>query len=223
MFTGKMLKVSVKKTIGDKRNVGLLLDVSFAVENGITVLLGASGSGKTTLLKLIAGILTPDEGIITVGEQTYFDSARKINFPVQGRRVGYVFQNYALFPHLTAAQNIAYGIKDNSIEKNEKAKSILKNFRLSHLEKRRPREMSGGEQQRIALARALASDPAVVLLDEPLSAVDISTRIDLLNEIDAAQQQANVPFIYVTHNEMEANRLAKQRITLEQGKIVSQK
>lgn len=216
-----MLKVSVKKTIGDKKNVGLSLDVSFAVENGITVLLGASGSGKTSLLKLIAGIFAPDEGVIEVGGQTYFDSNRKINLPVQKRRVGYVFQNYALFPHLTAAQNIAYGIKRESAGKHEKALSILENFRLSHLEKRRPREMSGGEQQRIALARALASDPAIVLLDEPLSAVDISTRMDLLDEIDAAQKQANVPFIYVTHNEMEASRLAGQRIILEQGKISS--
>lgn len=216
-----MLKVSVKKTIGDKKNVGLSLDVSFAVENGITVLLGASGSGKTSLLKLIAGIFAPDEGVIEVGGQTYFDSNRKINLPVQKRRVGYVFQNYALFPHLTAAQNIAYGIKSESAGKHEKALSILENFRLSHLEKRRPREMSGGEQQRIALARALASDPAIVLLDEPLSAVDISTRMDLLDEIDAAQKQANIPFIYVTHNEMEASRLARQRIILEQGKIIS--
>lgn len=216
-----MLKVSVKKTIGDKKNIGLALDVSFSVENGITVLLGASGSGKTTLLKLIAGILAPDKGIIEVGGQTYFDSNQRINLLVQKRRVGYVFQNYALFPHLTAAQNIAYGIKDNSIEKLKKAKSMLENFRLSHLEKRLPREMSGGEQQRIALARALASEPAIVLLDEPLSAVDITTRIDLLNEIDMAQQQASVPFIYVTHNEMEANRLAKQRIILEHGQIVS--
>lgn len=217
-----MLEVSVKKIIGDKRNVGLNLDVSLTVENGITVLLGASGSGKTTLLKLISGIIAPDEGIIKVGVQTYFDSIRNINIPVQKRRVGYVFQNYALFPHLTAAQNIAYGIKDGSKNKLDKAKSILETFRLSTLEKRLPREMSGGEQQRIALARALASDPAIVLLDEPLSAVDISTRIDLLNEIDQAQRQANVPFIYVTHNEMEAARLAKQRITFEQGKIVSQ-
>jgi molybdate transport system ATP-binding protein len=216
-----MLQVSVKKIIGDKRSIGLNLDASFEVENGITVLLGASGSGKTTLLKLISGILTPDEGIIKVGTETYFESKQRIDLPVQKRRVGYVFQNYALFPHLTAVQNIAYGVRCDSANKLEKAKSILKNFRLSHLEKRLPREMSGGEQQRIALARALASDPAIVLLDEPLSAVDITTRVDLLNEIDAAQQQANVPFIYVTHNEMEASRLAKRRITLEQGKIVS--
>lgn len=216
-----MLKVSVKKTIGDKKTVGLALDASFAVENGITVLLGASGSGKTSLLKLIAGIFAPDEGIIEVGGRIYFDSNRRINLPVQRRRVGYVFQNYALFPHLTAAQNIAYGIKDESAGKYEKARAILANFRLSHLEKRRPREMSGGEQQRIALARALASEPTLVLLDEPLSAVDISTRIDLLDEIAAAQKRANVPFIYVTHNEMEASRLAKQRIVLERGKIVS--
>lgn len=216
-----MLKVSVKKTIGDKKTIGLALDAAFAVENGITVLLGASGSGKTSLLKLIAGILAPDEGIIEVGGQTYFDSKRKINLPVQKRRVGYVFQNYALFPHLTAAQNIAYGIKGESDGKYAKARLILDNFRLAHLEKRRPREMSGGEQQRVALARALASEPAIVLLDEPLSAVDISTRLDLLDEIDAAQKQANVPFIYVTHNEMEAGRLAKQRIILEQGKIIS--
>lgn len=218
-----MLEVSVKKKLGDKKSVGLKLDVSFAVENGITVLLGASGSGKTTLLKLIAGILAPDEGIIKVGGQTYFDSNLKVNLAVQKRRVGYVFQNYALFPHLTAVQNIAYGIKDGSTNKTDAALSILATFKLEKLKNRLPREMSGGEQQRIALARALASEPAVVLLDEPLSAVDISTRIDLLDEIEAAQHRTNVPFIYVTHNEMEAARLAKQRITLEQGHIISRR
>jgi molybdate transport system ATP-binding protein len=216
------LQINVKKYLGDKRREGFFLDIAFAVENGITVLVGASGSGKTTTLRLIAGILEPDEGIIKVGSQIYFDSSRKINLSIQNRRVGYVFQQYALFPHLNAAQNIAYGIKSgaNKDHKLEKANELLALFRLDHLQKRLPREMSGGEQQRVALARALASDPSVVLLDEPLSAVDAGTRANLLDEIELAQDRSRIPFIYVTHNEAEAARLGNQQITLEKGRVV---
>lgn len=212
-----MLDVNVKKRLGDLP-AGFFLDIAFSVDGGITVLAGASGAGKTTTLRLIAGILTPDEGIIKVGNETYFDSERKIDLSIQKRRVGFVFQDYALFPHLNAEQNIAYGIKTNvQSAKAEKAMEMLALFHIEHIRTRIPREMSGGEQQRVAVARALASDPAVLLLDEPLSAVDVETRSKLLDEIELAQAKTGIPFIYVTHNEIEAARLSKQRITLKKG------
>ncbi len=215
-----MLLVNIKKRLGDNECAAFSLDVSFSVNNGITVLAGPSGAGKTTCLRLIAGVLTPDEGLIRVDAQTYFDSSRKINLAIQGRRVGFVFQDYALFPHLSAEQNIAYGVKatDGKI-KSDKAREMLSLLHIEHTRRRFPREMSGGEQQRVALARAMASEPLVMLLDEPLSAVDVATRAKLLDEIEAVQRKANIPFIYVTHNEAEASRLGTHRIALQNGRI----
>lgn len=217
-----MLTVNLKKHFYNKSEIVFRLDVSFSVGNGFTVLTGSSGAGKTTVLRLIAGILTPEEGFIEVDSLTFFDSAQKINISIQDRHVGFVFQDYALFPHLTAKQNIAYGVKAK--DKNsgkEKAREMLSLFHIEHIRNRLPREMSGGEQQRVALARALASDPLIVLLDEPLSAVDIETRAKLLDEIENAQRRANIPFIYVTHNEAEAERFGKQRIKLQNGSLIN--
>lgn len=215
-----MLTVNVKKRLGNQHQSEFLLDVSFAVGNGITILSGASGSGKTTTLRLIAGILTPDEGIIQTDTIVFFDSEKNINFSIQQRRVGYVFQDYALFPHLTAEQNIAYGVKaGQKRHRISKAQEMLALFHIEHAKARLPREMSGGEQQRVALARALASDPLLVLLDEPLSAVGVELRNKLLDEIENAQQQINIPFIYVTHNEAEAERLGKYRLIIQNGKV----
>ena len=198
-----------------------VLDVSFSVANGITVLTGPSGSGKTTILRLIAGALRPDEGTISLSSEVFFDSKRKISRSIQERKVGFVFQDYSLFPHLTAEQNILYGLKAGSrqLAKSEVGR-ILSLFHIEHVQNRLPREMSGGEQQRVALARALASGPSILLLDEPLSAVDVETRAILLDEIENAQRRADIPFIYVTHNEDEANRLGTHRIKLKQGSIV---
>jgi molybdate transport system ATP-binding protein len=215
-----MLQVEFKKRFFEKRETVFQLDVSFSVGSGFTVLMGSSGAGKTTVLRMIAGILAPDEGSIRMDSQTYFDSVQKIDLPIQKRRVGFVFQDYALFPHLNAEQNIAYGVKaKNHASRTEKAREMLALFHIEQIRKRIPREMSGGEQQRVALARALASDPLIVLLDEPLSAVDVETRSKLLDEIENAQSRANIPFIYVTHNEAEAERLGKYRITLQNGQI----
>ena len=216
-----MLTVNFKKRFYNEREVAFRLEVSFSVASGFTVLTGASGTGKTSLLRAIAGILAPDEGFIKLNSEIYYDSARKINLSIQRRRVGFVFQDYALFPHLTAKENVAFGIKAESQKlKNEKASEMLALFRLENIGKQLPGEMSGGEQQRVALARALASDPSIVLLDEPLSAVDVETRAKLLDEIENAQRRANIPFIYVTHNETEARRLAQQRLEIRDGKLV---
>jgi molybdate transport system ATP-binding protein len=212
-----MLQVNVKKHLGERGRGGFQLDVSFELGPGITVISGHSGSGKTSTLRLIAGILTPDEGRIANGPQIYFDSDKKINVSIQQRRTGFVFQDYALFPHLTAQQNIAYGVR--SAENGSKVSELLELFHIEHVAKRLPRDMSGGEQQRVAIARALASDPAIMLLDEPLSAVDVETRLKLLDEIEMAQRRTNIPFVYVTHNRAEAERLATRRIDLENGKV----
>ncbi len=217
-----MLTVDLRKDFFNKREVIFRLDVSFSVGNGFTVLTGASGAGKTSVLRMIAGIVSPDEGAIELSSQIYFDSARRIDLPIQQRRVGFVFQDYALFPHLTAEQNVAFGVKTgNRILKREKAYEMLTVFNIGRLSRRLPAEMSGGEQQRVALARALASDPLIVLLDEPLSAVDVETRSKLLDEIEKAQSRANIPFIYVTHNEAEAERFGTHRIHLQNGRAVN--
>jgi molybdate transport system ATP-binding protein len=214
------LQVNIRKRLVANKSLNFTLDVAFSVAEGITILFGPSGSGKTTTLRAIAGIVTPEEGRISIGERVYFDSQAGINLSIQQRRVGYVFQDYALFPHLTAEQNVVYGSKEKSVElKREQARALLALFKVEHVRHRYPENMSGGEQQRIALARALASDPAVVLLDEPLSAVDFETRSGLLDEIAAAQARVGIPFIYVTHNREEAIRLGTQAVVLTQGKV----
>jgi molybdate transport system ATP-binding protein len=212
--------VDIQKRLESDKSGSFALNVRFATEDGITILFGPSGSGKTTTLRAIAGIIKPDQGKINVGDKTYFDSDERIDVSIQERRVGYVFQDYALFPHLTAEQNVSYGVKDPSTaSRRERALSMLALFKVDHIRHRYPENMSGGEQQRIALARALASDPLVVLLDEPLSAVDVETRSGLLDEIAAAQARVGIPFVYVTHNITEAMRLGSQAVVLEQGKV----
>ena len=194
--------------------------MSFIADAGITILFGPSGSGKTTTLRTIAGIIQPDEGRIAVGARTFFDSQAGLNMSIQDRRVGYVFQDYALFPHLTAEQNVSYGIKEQTgAARRERVLEMLALFKVEHVRHRHPQNMSGGEQQRIALARALASDPSVVLLDEPLSAVDFETRAGLLDEIAAAQSRVDIPFVYVTHNTAEAARLGSFVVMLDAGRV----
>lgn len=214
------VQVKIKKRLRNSRNE-FALDIAFDIEDGITVLEGESGAGKTTTLRLIAGVLPPDEGLIKVGSHTYFDSVNNIDLPIQKRRVGFVFQNYSLFPHLNAEQNIAFGIKTGTkSDRSQKACDLLTVFRIEHIRGQLPRDLSGGEQQRVALARALASDPAIILLDEPLSAVDVKTRAILLDEIEDAQRRSEIPFIYVTHNQSEADRLGKQRLRIEAGRLI---
>jgi len=194
--------------------------LNFAAENGITILFGPSGSGKTTTLRAIAGIIQPDAGHIEVGGRTFFDSQSSVNLTIQDRRVGYVFQDYALFPHLTGEQNVGYGLKEkNEAARQDHARQLLSLFKVEHVGNRYPENMSGGEQQRIALARALASDPSVVLLDEPLSAVDLETRAGLLDEVATAQTRFQIPFLYVTHNPAEARRLGSHAVVLDKGRV----
>lgn len=214
--------MAIKKRLESDKSGSFALDVTFQAVEGITILFGQSGSGKTTTLRAIAGIVTPDSGRISIAEEIYFDSGTGTNLSIQKRRVGYVFQDYALFPHMTAEQNVAYGIKDNGVggaSRMNRARAMLTLFKIEHVRQRYPQNMSGGEQQRTALARALASDPAVVLLDEPLSAVDADTRTRLLDEVVMAQERVKIPFIYVTHNTPEAIRLGTQVVVLQGGSV----
>lgn len=218
-----MLSVKIKKQIKSKGRIALVLNVAFSAHEGITVLFGPSGSGKTTILRTIAGIVVPDEGRISLGKQIYFDSANGVNLPIQRRKVGFVFQDYSLFPHLTAEKNVSYGANTDTDEaKRERAHKMLSLFGIERLAGQYPRELSGGEQQRVALARALASDPAILLLDEPLSAVDVATRSYLLDEIISIQRKSGIPFIYVTHNHAEAMRIGDYILILSKGRIAQE-
>lgn len=218
-----MLSVHIKKTFTARGRTAFTLDSSFIVRQGITVLFGPSGAGKTTILRAIAGIVEPDEGRIELGDHVYFDSGRGINLPIQRRRIGFVFQDYLLFPHLTAEQNVSFGIRlASSKARRDRALSLLELLGIAYASDRRPHHLSGGEQQRVALARALASDPAVLLLDEPLSALDAATRLRLLREIVDLQRKSRVPFLYVSHSPADAVRIGDTALILNEGRIVQE-
>jgi molybdate transport system ATP-binding protein len=218
-----MLHANIKKEFRTNGRVSFSLDASFVVQQGIAVLFGPSGSGKTTILRSIAGIAVPDEGRIELGEHVYFDSEKGINLPIQRRRIGFVFQDYLLFPHLTAAQNVAYGIRSATPKgRRDRALELLDLLGIAYTSDRRPLQLSGGEQQRVAMARALGSDPVILLLDEPLSALDAATRVRLLGEIVDLQRKSKIPFLYVTHSPADAVRVGDSALILNAGRIVQE-
>jgi molybdate transport system ATP-binding protein len=199
------------------------LNIKFDVESGLTALFGPSGSGKSVTLKCIAGIMKPDTGWITLGDKTYYDSAKKINLPPQKRKVGFVFQNYALFPHLTVAQNIAFGITHlPKQEKQEVISNLIKKMNLTGLENKKTGHLSGGQQQRVALARTMATQPQILLLDEPFSALDSTVRIKLRGQLMELLAENPIPAILVTHDLNEAYSLSKKMVVIEGGKCLQQ-
>ena len=199
------------------------LDVRFDVPPGITVLFGPSGSGKSTVLAAIAGLLRPDEGRIALGDDVWLDRNTGRGRPIHERRVALVFQSLALFPHLTAAQNAAYGVDRSlpSAERRRRALDCLARFRVVHLADRKPATFSGGEAQRVALARAFAMSPRVVLLDEPFSALDFTLRHEFVRELRAEAKDLGVPIVHVTHHRNEARALADRAIRIEHGRIAA--
>ena len=218
-----MLDARIKMDFGSGDGQSAIIDVSVKAAEGVTVLFGPSGAGKTSILRAIAGILKPDEGRISLNDQTFYDSAADIFMPIQDRRVGFVFQNHVLFPHLTAEQNVMYGTRGRSRHSARRQSAEL--FEMLGIQKtaaRYPRELSGGEQQRVALARALATDPQIMLMDEPLSAVDVATRSRLLEEIATIQKRSGIPFLYVTHNHSEAARLGDMMYVIHEGRIMQE-
>jgi molybdate transport system ATP-binding protein len=186
----------------------------------VTVLFGESGSGKTTVLRCLAGLERPDTGNIRFGDEIWFDREQPICLSPQQREIGYLSQDYALFPHLTVEHNIAYGLRTvSATERSVRVSDIIKMLGLEGLERRFPRQLSGGQQQRIALARAVVRRPKLLLLDEPLSALDSPTRLRLRGELRRWLAQFGVPSIVVTHDRLEALALGDQLIVLHQGRI----
>lgn len=202
------LMVDIEKQLGKFR-----LQVSFTAPLGeVTGLLGASGSGKTVTLRCIAGLLTPDAGHIELDGRVLFDHKRGVNLPPQQRKVGYLFQQYALFPHYTVEQNIAVATRDPQV-----VEELLRRFQLQEHRQKHPRQLSGGQQQRVALARILAAQPQVLLLDEPFSALDTHLRGEIQGELSRFLEQFSGPCLMVTHSQDEVRRLCHQVCVVHHG------
>lgn len=211
-----MLEVELRKTLP-----GFVLDAGFSMDGEVLGILGPSGSGKTMTLQCIAGLVRPDRGAIRLNGRVLFDSSRRVNLAPQVRRVGLVFQNYGLFPHLSARDNIAYGIRHRTrSETEQRVRLLLEKMRLTGLENRRPRQLSAGQQQRVAVARALAPEPDVLLLDEPFSALDSLTRQHLESEIAEVRDFYRGEIILVTHDLAEAYRMSSKLAIYESGRLL---
>lgn len=210
-----MFYVDFKKQFPDRS-----MDIKFASDSGITVFFGRSGAGKSVTLRCIAGLVEPDNGEIVVGGKVYFSSEKKINLAPQNRKTGYVFQTYALFPHLTVSENLLIVMNSPANQANrQKVRDLLSEVGIAELENRYPGGLSGGEQQRVALARALARDPEVLLLDEPFSAVDVPGRDRLRLLLKKVQRQRNIPAILVTHQSFEAFSMADNIVVMNKGSV----
>ncbi len=197
------------------------LDISLdAPQEKIIVLFGASGAGKSLTLAAIAGFIAPDAGRIALNERVLYDAARHVNLAPQARRIGMVRQDLALFPHLTAAQNIAYGIRAPRATQEKRVRELLTLVNLEAFGARKPHELSGGQQQRVALARALAIEPALLLLDEPFSALDLPTRVELRGELKTLQRALRRSMLFVTHDLGEAVLLADEMAIVENGRVL---
>lgn len=211
----------VKLSLARARGRDFLLDVAFDAPPGITILFGPSGAGKSTTLAAIAGLVRPDAGRVALGDDVWFDGARRIDRPIERRHVAYVFQSLALFPHLTAVDNVAYGV-DRALgraERRARADQMLARMRVAHLRDRKPRTYSGGEAQRVALARAFAMSPRVVLLDEPFSAMDRDLRREFAADVRAWANEAGVPIVHVTHHRNEARAMGDWVVLVEGGRV----
>ena len=199
------------------------LEAEFETSAGFTMLLGPSGCGKTTLLNCIAGFVRPDAGRISLGARALFDSGSGIDMPVPERQLGYVFQNLALFPHMTVEQNVQYGIvKLPAGERCARMMAMLESFKIPHLVRRKPAQISGGERQRVALARSLVTNPTMLLLDEPLSALDTASKSKILDDLRHWNASHGIPVLYVTHSIEEAFAVGENVVILQSGRILAQ-
>jgi molybdate transport system ATP-binding protein len=196
------------------------LEANISLEQGILVLVGPSGAGKTTILQCIAGLQTPTWGEININNKVVCSLEQGIDIPIRNRRIGYLFQDYALFPHMTVEKNVLYGKPKKGSTPNRvlTASNVLEMLKIKHLKDRYPNQISGGEKQRVALARALMTEPELLLLDEPLSALDPDTRSKLQEELLKLQAQWQIPIILVTHDVQEAEMLGDRIIKLDLGK-----
>lgn len=212
-----MLAVDVEKKLG-----GFTVAARFASAGGVTALFGPSGAGKTTIVNMIAGLLAPDRGRIALGDHILFDSAMRVNVPPQRRRIGYVFQEGRLFPHLSVRQNLDYGRRMNGLPRDRAAmERIVTMLEIGHLLSRRPGRLSGGERQRIAVGRALLMKPVLLLLDEPLASLDAARKREILPYLERMRDEAKVPMVYVSHQAAEVKRIVSSVVRLEGGRVVA--
>ncbi|SFH95920.1 molybdate transport system ATP-binding protein [Collimonas sp. OK307] len=203
---------------------GFNLDIALHTASNRVVLYGPSGAGKSLTLQAIAGLLTPDKGLIRLKQNILFDSVAGICLPPQQRKVAYLFQDYALFPHLTVAQNVAFGLRSGSFNlrhphDHPSVKKWLASFELSAAANSYPHQLSGGQRQRVALARALVLEPDILLLDEPFSALDLSLRDRMRRELSELQKQLNVPMMVITHDPADLALLGDEIFEIRDGMI----
>jgi molybdate transport system ATP-binding protein len=217
-----LLTVHLRKQLRAPRQ-DFSLEVDFQAAPGFTILFGSSGAGKTTLLDCIVGLTKPDSGRIAICDLALFDAEQRIDLPVAKRQVGYVFQDLSLFPHMTVEQNVQYGLTHiSSTQRTDRVVSILRAFRIAHLARRSVREISGGEAQRTALARTLVTDPTLLLLDEPLAALDSPTKGKIIDDLREWNRTHGIPILYVTHSREEVFALGEHVIVLDAGRIIAQ-
>ncbi|WP_296027200.1 molybdenum ABC transporter ATP-binding protein ModC [uncultured Aggregatibacter sp.] len=207
-----MLHIDVKKQLGT-----LSLEAHLDIPSqGVTALFGLSGSGKSSLINLVSGLINPDEGVIALNDRELFNSAENSCVPINQRNIGYVFQDARLFPHYTVNGNLRYGMKNTS---KDEFNYIVELLGIGHLLKRYPITLSGGEKQRVAIGRALLTDPEILLMDEPLSALDLPRKRELMNYLERLSKEINIPILYVTHSLDELLRLAERVVLLSGGKV----
>ncbi|WP_290521642.1 molybdenum ABC transporter ATP-binding protein ModC [Aggregatibacter sp. oral taxon 458] len=207
-----MLHIDVKKQLGT-----LPLEAHLDIPSqGVTALFGLSGSGKSSLINLVSGLINPDEGVISLNDRELFNSAENVCVPINQRNIGYVFQDARLFPHYTVNGNLRYGMKNTS---KDEFNYIVELLGIGHLLKRYPITLSGGEKQRVAIGRALLTDPEILLMDEPLSALDLPRKRELMNYLERLSKEINIPILYVTHSLDELLRLAERVVLLTNGKV----
>jgi molybdate transport system ATP-binding protein len=209
------LSVDIRHRLG-----AFALEVAFEAPDGVTVLFGRSGSGKTSVVNAVAGLLGPDAGRIVVAGRVLFDAAARVDVPVHQRRLGYVFQEGRLFPHLTVRDNLLYARRVQGRRSDEGLGRVVDLLGLGALLERRPGALSGGEAQRVAIGRALLSDPVMLLMDEPLAALDGARKAEILPYLERLRTEAGVPILYVSHNVAEVARLATHVVVLDEGRVM---
>jgi molybdate transport system ATP-binding protein len=210
-----LLSVDVDKSLGE-----FTLSARFATANGVTAVFGPSGSGKTTLVNMIAGLVTPDRGHIAIADTVLFDSKARVNVPTHQRRIGYVFQEGRLFPHLSVASNLDYGRRMSGLPADPaETKRIVELLDIAHLVDRRPGKLSGGERQRVAVGRALLMRPRLLLLDEPLAALDAARKREILPYLERLRDE--VPMVYVSHHAGELRRIATSVVRIDGGRVMA--
>jgi molybdate transport system ATP-binding protein len=212
-----VLSVSVQKRLGQFN-----LQATFAGSGGVTALFGPSGAGKTSIINMIAGLVRPDDGRITLGDTVLFDAAAKIDIPVHRRHIGYVFQEGRLFPHLSVAHNLAYGRWMSGLPFDAaEQERVIRLLDIGALVHRRPGKLSGGERQRVAIGRALLLRPRLLLLDEPLASLDAPRKAEILPYLERLRDEAGVPMVYVSHQADETRRLATAVVRIEAGTVTA--